>query len=105
MSDTNPTLVWVSVFSCPGKDPILKPFYESIQHPTRPTIDELTAIVRNSFEAVGFSVNKSKMSPSLSHCQVTVSDQSDTCDLIVAIKTQPALQIGSLLFKLEEFEI
>ena len=55
--------------------------------------------------AVGFGVAKSVMAPNLTHCQVTVADRSDSCDLIVSIKTKPALQIGDKLFKLEEFEI
>lgn len=100
-----PTLVWVSVFSSPGQDPLLKPFYESIKHTERPTSDQLNTIVRNSFEAAGFTVTKSMMSPSLSHCMVSlVSDDHEVNDLIVAIKTHPALLIQDTLFRLEEFE-
>lgn len=106
MNTSIPTLVWVSVFSSPGQDPLLKPFYESIQHAERPTSDQLNTIVRNSFEAAGFTVTKSIMAPSLSHCVVCLtSDDYEVDNLIVAIKTQPALSIDGTLFRLEEFEI
>jgi hypothetical protein len=107
---STPSLVWVSSFSCPGKDPLVKPFYESVQHTTKPTAAELTAIVLNSFEAAGFTGTRSEMSPSLSssslsHCIIGLHSSNSDVELIVAIKTQPALKIGEMLFRLEEFEI
>lgn len=101
-----PTVVWVSIFQCSGFAEIVKPFYESITHTTKPTAAELTSIVQNSFEMVGFVNTIVEVSKNLDQCKITIPHQSEpVVDLIVRIKTKPALQIGGQLFKLEEFEI
>lgn len=100
------SVVWVSVFQCSGYTDVVKPFYESITHTSKPTTTELTSIVQNSFEMAGFTSTMVEVSKNLDQCKVTIPLKTEPAvDLVVRIKTKPALKIGEQLFKLEEFEI
>lgn len=103
---TTPSVVWVSTFNCAGFNDVVKPFYESIVHATKPSTEELTSIVQNSFEMVGFTNTQVEMSKNLDACKIIIPQKTQPdVDLIVRIKTKPALKIADQLFKLEEFEI
>ena len=103
---TAPSVVWVSTFNCAGFNDVVKPFYESIVHATKPTTEELTSIVQNSFEMAGFTNTQVELSKNLDVCKIIIPQKNEPdVDLIVRIKTKPALKIADQLFKLEEFEI